>query len=103
MNPPAATMTRATQRSQKWLLRAQAPKPVGRASTKPVTKQSCQAAGLKNQRPSIGQVGTLAPKYSVVSQMAIEAGRSRDGARRCKITIKGAQPISTIYSGRMSK
>ena len=56
---------------------------------------NCQHSGLKNQRPSIGQVGMLTPLIRAASQSAPDAVRSSHGDCRSRIAKIGAAVIST--------
>ena len=61
---PATTKGRATQRRSPMCRQIGAAGPLASAARKPRVNRNCQASGLKNQRPSTGQVGMLTPNQS---------------------------------------
>ena len=56
---------------------------------------NCQHRGLKNQRPSIGQVGRLTAVHKVTSQTPPETANRSHGERRSSSAKIGAAVIST--------
>jgi len=67
MSAPAITIGTDTMRSQVMLRRAKPLMPSPLANTKPSTKTTCHAIGLKNHSPCTGQLGSVIWKLSAAT------------------------------------